>query len=149
MKIKGGEKRGNNRAGFDVCVQSLQSFRFNLELKKKSTLDLSPTCRTLYFFLCELASAPFLYLSFIPQQASVCLSSFLSFVLSFSVFSFPPPPAFLSQREDTFPCIPHDTGHQTGCHVQDGRYLQVLTNAVGMREYGTLVTLSQESVEGS
>lgn len=111
MKIKGGEKRGNNRAGFDVCVQSLQSFRFNLELKKKSTLDLSPTCRTLYFFLCELASAPFLYLSFIPQQASVCLSSFLSFVLSFSVFSFPPPPAFLSQREDTFPCIPHDTGH--------------------------------------
>lgn len=33
--------------------------------------------------------------------------------------------------------------------LQEGRYFQVLTNAVGIREYGTLVMLSHESVEGS
>ena len=30
-----------------------------------------------------------------------------------------------------------------------GRYFHVLTKAVGMSEYGTLVTLSQESDDGS
>lgn len=33
--------------------------------------------------------------------------------------------------------------------LQDGRYFQVLTNAVGISEYGTLVMLSHESVDGS
>lgn len=94
-----------------MCVQSLQSFKFNLELRKKSTLLIYHLHAKLSIFSfpnCQvLLSCTFLLF------LSRLLSVFLPFIPSFffSVYFPPHPLAFLSQREDTFPCIPHDTGH--------------------------------------
>lgn len=62
-----------------------------------------------------------------------------------------PPPAFPNLVGGKLGCIPENAerSNKSCIFLQDGRYFQVLTNAVGISEYGMLVMLSHVSVEGS